>query len=653
MPKGLSVCTVFVLATALSSCDTSSPVAARSTRAVSHISYDEKDYPIFPGKDSGADPSVAPEDGGKGFVGRGWETSTDFKLIGDPSAYKTGMLRQAVTDFPSTLRPQGPGTTAFNYTLGKLVYETLLTVHPNTMHYVPVLATHWQISSDKSTYRFRIDPNARWSDGVPVTAADVVASWVFWMDKGLRDPLLQIVFGKFDKPVAESKYIVRVRSNTDGWRNFMVFSSNMIILPAHVVSAISGDAYVRDYNYKMLPGSGPYMVDEKDVDRGNTIRIRRRTDYWAANYRRNVGLYNFNEIRVIVVRNRNLEFEMFQRGDLDYYNVLRAAMWAEQLNFAQVNRGLVQKRRIWNQKPIAFGGMAMNTRRPPYDDVRLRKALRHLFNRELLIEKLMYGEYTAMDSYWPGSIYENPDNEKIRYDPETALRLLSEAGWNQRDNQGKLTKNGAPLVLELLYTDRLQEQFFTVFQEDLHRVGITLNLRLVPPETLIKLADQRQFGMAAVPIGTFNYDEFGFPAPESLLSVLADEPGTRNITGFKNRRVDELIAQYQSAYSVEDRAGIIRTIDALFTREHHWIMLYYAPYERITFWNKFGAPKGYLTRTGNYQDIMSLWWIDPTNAADLERAKHDSTMTFKSGETDDKYWLNAAAYPKRLEIPAR
>ncbi len=94
---------------------------------------------------------------------------------------------------------------------------------------------------------------------------------------------------------------------------------------------------MRDYNYKMVPGSGPYAVAENDVEKGKTIHIRRRTNYWAEKARRNAGLYNFADIQVLVVRDRNLEFEMFKRGDLDYYYVNVARMWQEDLNFSEVS----------------------------------------------------------------------------------------------------------------------------------------------------------------------------------------------------------------------------------------------------------------------------------------------------------------------------
>ena len=154
------------------------------------------------------------------------ETNTDFDLIGDPRAVKGGMLRDHILDFPGTIRMVGPeSNSAFNYEVTVLAYETLLGVHPTTLEYIPGLATHWQVSPDKMTYRFRINPNARFSDGTPVTSDDVVATWDLMVDKTLQDPAQELTFDKFKRPVAESKYIVRVQAKDLNWRNFLYFSA--------------------------------------------------------------------------------------------------------------------------------------------------------------------------------------------------------------------------------------------------------------------------------------------------------------------------------------------------------------------------------------------------------------------------------------------
>lgn len=612
--------------------------SSSSASRPSNVSLDKNSYPVFPNADAGADSSVPAEQGGKGFKGEGWQTNTDFDLIGDPRAVTGGVFREGMTDFPATLRLIGPNVSVWNQMVHGLVYESLLALHPTTLEYIPVIATHWQMSPDTLTYRFRIDPNARFSDGAPVTSADVIASWKLLTDKSVQDPLYNAMFGRYEQPVAESKYIVSVRSKQPGWVG-MYYFSGMPIYAAHVLKDVNGAAYIRDWNDKMLPGTGEYMIAPSDVDKGKSVRIKRLPNYWAKDYRRNIGTGNFDEIRETTVRDRNLEFEMVKRGDLDFYTVNRAQMWVEELNFDRIQKGVLQKRKVWNHNPQSIQGIAFNTRRPPYDDVRVRKALRHLFNRELMIEKLTFNEYVPLDSMFPYSIYENPNNEKVKYDPQRAVQLLADAGWNQRNAQGRLMKNGVPMALELLYYTQTSERFLTIFQEDLRRLGVTLNLRYVTPETGFKLLDEFQFDMFSVGYGGGG----PFPLPRQFFdSAQADQKASTNITGFKNKRVDELLDLYDRELDVKKRATLLRELDGIVTAEHHYLLEWTAPYQRMVFWNKFGMPQGVLTRIGDSREPPGLWWFDPDKNRQLEEAMRDPAAKLPAGQSDNKYWMDFA-----------
>jgi microcin C transport system substrate-binding protein len=609
------------------------PAASRA-----NVSLDKNAYPVFPNADAGADPAVPAEQGGKGFKGEGWQTNTEFDLIGDPRAVKGGVFREGMTDFPTTLRLVGPNVSVWNQTVQGLVYETLLGLHPTSLEYIPALATHWQVSPDTLTLRFRLDPNARFNDDTPVTSDDVVATWKLNVDKTLQDPFRNAMYSDFEQPVAESKYIVRVKSKKPGWTPLYYFTS-MPIYPAHILKNINGAQYIKEYNDKMLPGTGPYFVTPADIDKGKTVRIRRLPNYWAEKSRRNIGTGNFDEIREVTVRDRNLEFEMVKRGDLDYYHVNRASMWVQELNFDKIQKGLLQKRKVWNHAPESIQGAAFNTRRPPYNDLKVRKALRLLYNRELMIEKLTFNEYMPQNSVFPGTIYENPNNEKIRFNPQQAVQLLAEAGWKERNSQGQLVKNGQPMVLEMLYYDRASERFYTIYQEDLRKVGITLNLRYVTPETAFKLLDDQQFDMFGVSYGGGG----PFPTPAQFFnSAQADQKASTNITGFKDKHVDELLDQYEKELDVHKRAAILRELDGIVTAQHHYLLEWYAPFQRMVYWNKFGQPKGVITRIGDYRDPVSMWWIDPEKNRVLEEALRDPSKKLAAGAAEDKYWLDFA-----------
>jgi len=612
--------------------------AAPSASAPGNVSADKNSYPVFTNPDAGADPAVTAEQGGKGFKGEGWETNTNFDLLGDPKAIKGGVFREYQSYFPGTFRIYGPESNLAAFSLiQNLTYETLLSLHPSTLEYIPMLATHWQVSPDKLTYRYRIDPNARFSDGTPVTAEDVVASWKFVMDKGLQEPMSQLVYGKFDAPVAESKYILNVKSKVLNWRNFLYFSASLPILPAHVLKDVDGARYVKEYNFKLLPGSGPYILSEADIVKGRSVTLRRRPDYWAEKDRRNVGTGNFDEIREIIVRDDNLAFEMFKKGDLDYFHMQIPRQWVQDLNFERVERGLIQKAKVYTNSPVGTRGLAFNTRKAPWDDVRVRRALTHFLNRKLFIEKILFNEPVPLNSYYMG-FYENQNNPKNEYDPQLALKLLSEAGWNSRDAQGQLVRNGQPLTAEVIYANRANEQWLTIYQEELRKAGIRLNLRFLTPETLFQLTSEHKFDLAGL-----GWTGLTFPNPEtSFSSKLADQKDTNNITGVKNARIDQILDLYDIEFDQAKRGALIRELDGILANEHHYILTWEEPFQRMAFWNKFGHPESYLTRLGDSREPPTLWWIDPQKDQQLKRALSDPSMKFEVKPAEKRYWLDYA-----------
>jgi len=612
----------------------SSSSSPSSAAAPSNVSLDKNSYPVFDNPDAGADPSVTAEQGGKGFTGKGWQTNTDHELIGDPRAIRGGVFRQVMREFPGTLRLFGPETTATNEVIKQIVYETLLGLDPATLSYIPSLATHWQVSEDKMEYRFRLNPNARFSDGSPVTADDVVASWVFVTDKGLQDPPNQSMLGVFDKPVAESKYIVRVRSKEQKWQNFMNFVNFLSIFPASALKGLDGARYLKEYNFKLLPGSGQYIVRDEDVIKGKSLSIRRRADYWAEKERRNIGTANFEELRWVVVRDQPLQLEMLKKGETDWYYVNISREWIEDFNFDRVQRGVIQKRKIYTDAPVGVQGIAFNMRREPFNDVRVRKALHLLLNRDLLIKQLFFNEYTPMNSYFPGGVYENPNNPKNQYNPQEALKLLAEAGWSSRDSQGRLVKNGRPFVIEYLYADKGGERWLTIYQEDLRKVGITLNLRLTTGETLYQLTGEWRFDLASM-----GWQAGTFPNPEVLWkSDLADVKNSFNFVGFKNKRVDEILEAYGKEFDAQKRADQLRELDGIIANEYPYILEWTAGFSRIAYLNKFGQPSYYFTRIGDYRDMQSLWWIDPEKERRYNQALADPNVKLDVGALEVKYW---------------
>jgi microcin C transport system substrate-binding protein len=186
----------------------------------------------------------------------------------------------------------------------------------------------------------------------------------------------------------------------------------------------------------------------------------------------------------------------------------------------------------------------------------------------------------------------------------------------------------------MIYGSKTYESAYTTYQDDLRKVGISLNLRFLTPETRYQLVGDLKFDVAEVAWGGLT-----FPNPEtSASSSLADQKNTNNITGVKEPRIDALLGPYDREFDQQKRVAIIREIDGILTGLHHYIMLWAPPYQRLAYWNKFGMPEGFLTRVGDHYDIPSLWWIDPAKQSELMRAMGDNTAKMAVGAVDVRYW---------------
>ncbi len=560
----------------------------------------------------------------------GWETGGDFSRIGSPNAQKGGTFRFGMRSYPSSFRVYGPGTTTYiNSLISGLVYETLLNLHPNTLDVIPGLAEAWNIHEDNKTFLFRLHPDARWEDGTPVTAEDVMFSWELVVDPATQAPYAAELFGeRFEKPRQIDDRTIKVVAKSLHWNNFLYFATHFPILPAHTYQ---GKAYLRDCNWKLPNGSGPYRLQK--FRKGRFITLKRRDAYWGHKLPRNQGKNNFDDITFQVVRDQNLLFEKFKKGELDFYNMNISREWVENTDFEKIRKGWIQKRKIYTFQPNGIQGIAFNMRRPPFNDVRVRKALAYLYHRDLFMEKLFYHEYEYINSYYPGSIYENPRNAPIHYNPEKAMRLLNEAGWSKRNAQGILVKDGRPFITTLLYSQKSSERHLTVFQHDLKRAGIELKLVFLDWTARAKLLEERKFDLASMA-----WTGLLFPNPESSFhSDLADIDHTNNITGIQNPRIDEILEAYPEMFDLSERIAAIRELDHILYQEHPYILDWYGPFNRILYWNRFGMPESYFTKFGDYRNILTFWWYDEEKAKELEQAmEHDRPLPV--GETVVDYW---------------
>lgn len=561
-----------------------------------------------------------------------WESNDTMESLGDPRAVKGGTFRWPIQAFPTTVRAVGPNAnTAFNSMMEGMCYEPLIGIHPVTLDWMPGLAHRWATGAHRRVFYFRMDPDARFADGTPVAADDVVASWEFFTHESIKDPFYNSYYATVE-PQALAPDIVRFISKDDGWRAFMKCAFIQIFAAKELRPCIAAGDYVDRYQFKFMLGTGPYEFDSQV--KGREIVLRRRPGYWAEKKPTNVGLSNFDKVRFIVVHDESLMFEMFKKGDLDFYYVNVARQWKQECDFDKIRKGWIQKRKVYTDKPCGITGLAFNMREKPFDDARVRRALAFMFPREVMINKLFFDEYIPLDSYYPGGIYENPDNERIRYDPDVAVKLLAEAGYDRWDGGGRLVdRDGRPFEFSLMYSDKSMERILTVIQEYMADIGITVKLKLVTSETQFALINERKFK-----VDYRSWTGLLFPNPRSSFhSSMADKAGTTNICGVADPAIDALIDEYDACQKIERRIEIIREMDGLLMKMHSYALSWYAPFDRVLYWNRYGHPDFYFSKTGNYQGMLGYWWIDPEKDRALEAAIA-SGADLPVGETEVTYW---------------
>ncbi|MBC8213622.1 MAG: hypothetical protein ISR90_01980 [Candidatus Marinimicrobia bacterium] len=561
----------------------------------------------------------------------GWETQ-QLESKGSPKAKKGGRLRVRLSEFPASIRVLGKDSNYDVITyITSFMYESLLGFNSETMEYTSGLASHWKISDDNLTFWYRIDPNARWADGMPVTSEDVVESWKIRVDKGIQDPSTNMVYKNFHEPKPISKYIVELNVDQSSWKWFLYFSTTEI-LPAHYLNKVTGKEYLTKYHFDMMPGTGPYAFVKEKMRKGKSLSINRRNDYWAKDYPSSIGTSNFDEIKIIIVKEDRIALEKFKKGELDIFIVGRAQWWYEDFlnkiddpKFDNLNRGLIQMRKIFNYSPHGFSGIAMNMRNKPFDNINVRKAFAMLWDREKLIRTMFFDEYYPLATYFPVGDYQDKNNKPTKFDIDKAIDILNGEGW-VRNADGWLENEGDIFEIEL-GIDQSSERIFTVLQEDLKNAGVKLNIKNITHQTVFKnVMNERNFDIYyGAWTGGF------FPNPKYMwYSEYGKQPGTVNINGFEDDRVDEIIEGFDKMFDAKERVQAIREIDKILLDYVPYALGWYAPYStRFLFWNKFGYPDHYLGYSGNWKSISSYFWYDSEKADKLIRAKSDKTLEFE------------------------
>ena len=557
----------------------------------------------------------------------------------DPNAPKGGEARFAAIGGFDTFNPFNiKGQAAAG--IGQL-FETLLTGGADEpFSEYGLIAESVEVPDDRGSVTFNLRPQAKFHDGTPITADDVLFSFETLKTKGT--PLYRFYYTNVARVEKLGERQVKFTFSPGENRELPLIVGQMPVLSRKYWQD-------RDFGATTLEvpvGSGPYRIER--FEPGRFIVYRRDENYWGKDLPVNRGFNNIDRLRYDYYRDVTVALEAFKSGAYDLRMENSAKQWATGYDFPALEKGLVKKETFSRQMPAGMQGFAFNLRRPLFQDPRVRQALAYAFDFEWSNRNLFYGQYTRTRSYFDNSelaarglpspeelavleplhkelppevfttAYQPPtagDDAQLRANFQKALQLLQEAGWVFRDRKLVNAKTGEPFRFELLIAEPTWERIALPFARNLERLGIEMNVRTVDSAQYENRERSFDFDMIVNVWGQSLSP--GNEQREFWSSAAADQPGSRNLVGLKNPAIDKLVDQVIAA---PDRASLVTRVRAL-DRALQWSFLviphWHIPYDRVAFWDKFGYPA--VTPLQGVQ--LNAWWVDPARDKTLTERK--------------------------------
>lgn len=539
----------------------------------------------------------------------------DYKSLpyANPDAPQGGILRQAITGSFDSVSPfivkGNPAKLVRTY-----VFESLMGRswdEPFSLY--GLLAESIDVSDDRQTFTFKIRPEAKFSDGKPVTAADVVFSMNILRDKGL--PYFKDRHTKIKTVETPDDHTV-VFHQDRGDRELPLLMGLMPIIPKHVWEGKAFD----QTTVEPLIGSGPYVMGE--IKPGESITYKKNPDYWGKNLPINKGVWNFDAVRLDYYRDANAAFEAFKKGEADIRQEDDPVRWTSAYDFPAVSEGKVIKEIIAQGTPAKTSGFAFNTRRKIFEDPRVREALAMLFDFEWMNANIYGGVYQRIYGYYSGSelsskgkplsegetkilgaaadglradfkdgSYTLPVSDGSGQDRamlRKAVELLGQAGWTVQDT-GLANAAGEPLAFTISVQTKDQEKLALAYQRSLSVLGIKADVRLVDNAQFQSILNSYDYDM--VPVIWYNSLSPGNEQKFYYGSDGRKQEGTRNYPGIANPGVDAAIAALLTAPSRPDFVTAVQALDRMLVSGFYIVPFYDAGGQWVARWSHIGRPE--------------------------------------------------------------
>jgi len=500
---------------------------------------------------------------------------------------------------------------------------------------------------DYSWVEYRINPKARWHDGQPITAEDVVWSFDILTE---NNPQQKFYYRHVKSASTVGGGVVRFEFSQKGNRELPQIVGQLQVLPKHYWQGNDASGKKRNILASTLEpplGSGPYRI--KSFKPGRSITYGRVADYWAKDLNINIGKNNLDELVFEYYRDTTAMLEAFKGDQFDYRAENSAKNWATGYKFPAVDKGRVKLEKFPDNSSGIMQAFVVNLRRDKFKDARVRRALNLAFDFESLNRTIFFGQYKRIDSYFAGTElassglpqgreleiletlrgevpeevfttpYSNPvggDTAAMRKNLRQAVELLNAAGWEFKNRKLVNKTTGEPLEIEYLAADPNSERVVLPYRASLERIGITLNLRIVDSSQYVNRLRAFDFDMV-----TTGWAQSLSPGNEQLLywgSEAADNNSSRNFAGIKNPAIDKLINRVIFTKDRADLVAATKALDRVLLWNHYVIPQYYLDVDRTARWDRFSHPDPLPKYSTGFPTI---WWWDEEKAAAVEANK--------------------------------
>ncbi len=455
---------------------------------------------------------------------------------------------------PATLNPI-TATDVYAQNIDDYVYESLLKRDEKTMQLVPVLAESWEISADHLQYTFHLKKNIRWQDGQPFTARDILFSFERIKDPKVDAAHLRNYYQDIERLEVIDDHTVRYHYRIPYFKA-LEFCGGIPILPAHLFK--DGDNFNQHPIGRQPVGTGPYRLLHWET--GKEIVLIRNEAYWGEKP-------YLNRIVFKIITDSTVALQVLKQGGLDFMG-LRPIQWVRQTQTARFEENF-QKLKY----PLpSYSYIGWNMRRPLFADRTVRLAMTLLMDREMILEKVLFGLGTVVNGTFYINSPEYDHNLKPHpYDPKAAAALLKAAGWEDHDGDGVLDREGTPFAFEFLISagSKFGEQIATILQENLKGVGIKMDIRKLEWAVFVQRIEEHNFDAC-----TMGWSLGWDTDPYQLWhSSQADNKGS-NFVGFHNEEADRLIEAARKEFDPQKRREMYRRFSKILYDEQPYTFLF-------------------------------------------------------------------------------